>query len=80
MSPDDSLPSKICSQCAAHVSRAITVKQQIETAEATLRHFIAVGFLDVKMQPDEEPDSFVDKLVENFSFKFLFLNFVFGIY
>lgn len=63
ISPDDALPSKICTQCAAHVSRAVTVKQQIETAEATLRNFIAVGYLDVKMQPEEELESFVDKFV-----------------
>ncbi|KAJ6633123.1 Zinc finger protein, partial [Pseudolycoriella hygida] len=61
LSHDDCLPSKICTQCAAHVSRAVTVKQQIETAEATLRSFIAVGYLDVKMQPEEELDNFVDK-------------------
>ncbi|XP_037043009.1 zinc finger protein 2 homolog [Bradysia coprophila] len=63
--PDDSLPSKICTQCAAHVSRAITVKQQIETAEATLRNYIAIGYLDVKLQPEEELESFVDKPFEH---------------
>lgn len=61
LSPDDPLPSKICTQCAAHVSRAVTVKQQIETAEATLRNFIAVGYLDVKIQPEEEIETFSDK-------------------
>lgn len=30
-------------------------------AEATLRNFIAVGYLDVKMQPEEELESVADK-------------------
>lgn len=44
------------------------MKQQIETAEATLRNFIAVGYLDVKMQPDEELESLVDRSVQTFYF------------
>lgn len=41
--PDDSLPAHICMPCVLQLSRALTFKQQLETADVTLREFCSDG-------------------------------------
>lgn len=44
--PGDALPAHICMQCVLQVSRALSFKQQIESADATLRHFVSQGYME----------------------------------
>lgn len=49
--PSDGLPAQICMQCVLQVSRALSFKQQLETADRELRHFISEGYLSgMKLQ------------------------------
>lgn len=46
LSSSDNLPSQICMQCVLQLSSALSFKQQMETADDTLRRFVDQGYLD----------------------------------
>lgn len=63
---DDGLPNLICEDCIHQISKTIAFKQQIETADATLKHYVAQGYLSgVKSSPVETFDEIEEYKSEN---------------
>lgn len=40
------MPNQICLQCIVKLSKALSFKQQVETADSTLRHYVTQGYMN----------------------------------